>query len=323
MEVWHAMLNAAEQWYVYQHVTALQLLVAVALAVAFGALWLTAHWPPIFKHPWFWVLGVGSAFFTMGVYAFIHTPLQFYYSKLVHHFLDSKTVVDWIMLLGIPSVIISGLVEEGAKMVPMVLYWRKQHRRITPAMGLAIGAVVGAGFGIFDAFQIFASQFGSGWTTAALGSGFNGIAGFWIRFFTIGLHMALSAMVGYGLARGKGWQYFLVASGFHAVFLYGNYFYQQGYFGVVQLGVFVACVSIVMTAIVLVVRYRQRRDYPGEAAYDPVLYLEYEERYAAEEAAARAEMAETADTVVSGIEDDSVSPPEAPPAEPENEEKPD
>ncbi len=294
MEVWHQMLSAAQIWFLYHNVSGLELLVAAALAIAFGAVWLTAHWPPIFRYRWFWVLGVFSAFFTMAAFAFINTPLQFYYSKLVKHFLNAKTVSDWILLLGIPSVLFSGLVQEGAKMVGMVLYWRQEKRRITPAMGMALGAVVGVGFGIFNTFQIFSAQFGAGWTTAALSSGFNGIAGFWVAFFTIGLNTALSAMVGYGLARGKGWQYFLVAGGFHALFLYGHYFNAENYFDVVQLSVYIAVIAVILSAIVLLVRYRLRRDYPGDAAYDPVLYLEQEERYAEEAAAAMAEASSAA-----------------------------
>jgi RsiW-degrading membrane proteinase PrsW (M82 family) len=318
MDLWHQMLNEASAWFSYPNVSALQLLVAVGLAVAFGAVWLAAHWPPLFKRPWFWAVAVFSAFFTMAAFAFVHTPLQFYYDKLVNHFLNSATISDWLLLLGIPSVLIVGLVEEGAKMVPMLLYWWKDGRRITPAMGLAIGAVAGAAFGIFDAFQIFSSMFGGGWTTAAFSHGFTGIAGFWERFFTIGFHTAVSAMVGYGLARGKGWQYFLVAAGFHALFNYSAYFYAKQYFGLVQVETMLAVIAVIVTAVVLIVRYRLRRDFPGEAAYDPVLYLEYEERYAAEEAAAGAEAATTAATVESGIED-TVSPRDrpAPPAAPE------
>ena len=321
MEVWHQMLNEASAWFSYHNVTALQILVAVGLAVAFGAIWLTAHWPPVLKRRWWWAIGVASAFLAMAAYAFVRTPLQFYYDKLVNHFLNSTTISDWIMLLGIPSVIFSGLVQEGAKMVPMVVYWQKVGRRITPATGLAIGAVAGAAFGIFDAFQVFGTLFGSGWTTAAFGSGFNGIATFWERFFTIGFQTAASAMVGYGLARGKGWQYYLVAAGFHALFNYSYYFYAKQYLGLVQVETLLAVIAVAVTAVVLIVRYRLRRDFPGEVAYDPVLFLEYEERYEAEYQAAVAEAAGTANNVRSGLGEDTVSPPEGPSSGTEGEEK--
>ncbi len=312
MEVWHQMLNAAHIWFSYPNVTAIQLLVAVGLALAFGAVWLSAHWPPLFKYPWFWVLAVFSAFFTMAAFAFVRTPLQYYYDKLVNHFFTPATVSDWLMLLGIPAVLINGLVQEGAKMVPMVAWWWKEKRSITPAMGLAIGAVAGAAFGIFDAFQVFGSTFSSGWTTAAFSQGFTGIASFWERFFSIGFQTSISAMVGYGLARGKGWQYYLAAAGFHALFNYTSYIYNKQYLNLVQVETLIAFIAVVITAVVLIVRYRIRRDFPGEIAYDEVLYLEQEERYAAADAAARAEAATTAETVESGLED-TVSPPEETP----------
>ncbi len=325
MDVWHQMLNEATAWFSYPNATALQLLAAVGLAVVFGAVWLTAHWPPMLRRPWFWAVGVFSAFFTMAAFAFVRTPLQYYYDRLVNHFLSGATISDWLLLLGIPSVVIAGLVLEGAKMVPMLLYWQKEERRLTPAAGLALGAVAGAAFGIFDAFQIFSSLFGAGWTTAALSNGFPGFATFWERFFTIGFNTGVAAMVGYGLARGKGWQYLLVAAGFHALFNYTGYFYAKQYLGLTQVEVLLALIAVIITAVVLIVRYRLRRDFPGDAAYDPVLYLEYEERYAAEEAAAMAEAATTAETVVPGVGPDETTPPEAgeEPPESESEEKPD
>ena len=310
MEVWNEIVTELRTWFSYPDVTSLQMLVAVGLAVGFGAVWLAAHWPPLSRQRGLWVIGIASAFLTMGAFAFVRTPLQFYYDRLVNHFMTRAAIGDWLMLLGIPSIIISGLVLEGAKMVPMVIFWSKRDFRITPAMGLAIGAVAGAGFGIFDAFQTFGTVFSNGWTTAAFGQGFAGIIDFWLRFFSIGFQMAASAMVGYGLARGRGWQYWLVASGFHALFLYGAYFYAKGYFGLPALGVYVAFVAVILTAVVLIVRYRLRRDYPGEAAYDPDRYLDEAEEFAGQ--AVAMEQGEAGE-----------SSPEAPPAADTPEEKPD
>jgi RsiW-degrading membrane proteinase PrsW (M82 family) len=319
MDVWQQMVNAANSWFSYPDVTTLQMLAAVGLAVAFGAVWLAAHWPPLFKRPWLWAIGIVSAFLTMAAFAFVRTPVQIYYDKLVNHFLEPVAISDWLLLLGIPSVLISGLVQEGAKMVPMALYWWKEGRRITPAMGLAIGAAAGAFFGIFESFSVFGTMFSNGWTTAAFGHGFTGIAGFWERFFAIGFHTAVSAMIGYGLARGKGWQYFLVGSGFHALFNYPAYFYVKHYIGLAQVETIIAVIAVILTVVVLIVRYRLRRDFPDEAAYDADQYLEYEEEMAAA-AAAGVEAGGTDETA--SVDAGAVAPPEEPPA-PESEEKPD
>jgi RsiW-degrading membrane proteinase PrsW (M82 family) len=276
MDLWSQMTQALQSWFKYPNVSGTQLLIGFGIALAFGVVWLIAHWPPLFKRPWFWAIAVVSALVTMVAFAYVRTPLQFYYDKLVNHYLSPAAISDWLLLLGIPSVIISGLVQEGGKMVPMAFFWWKEDRRITPAMGLAIGAMAGAAFGIFEAFQVFGTMFGHGWTTAAFSEGFDGIAGFWERFFAVGFHTAISAMVGFGLARGKGWQYFLVAAGFHALFNYPAYFYAKQYLNLVQVEVIIAVIAVIITAVVLIVRYRLRRDFPGDIAYDADQFLEYE-----------------------------------------------
>ena len=313
MDLWQQMSNALTSWFSYPNVTALQLLAALGLAIAFGAIWLAAHWPPLFKRPWFWAIAVVSALLTAFAFAYVRTPLQYWYDQLVNRYMSPGAISDWLLLLGIPSIIISALVQEGAKMVPMIGFWWQEGRRITPAMGLAIGAMTGAAFGVFEAFQVFGSIFGSGWTTAAFGDGFTGIAGFWERFFAIGFHTAISAMVGFGLARGKGWQYFLVAAGFHALFNYPAYFYAKQYLNLVQVEVIIAVIAIILTAVVLIVRYRLRRDFPGEIAYDPDQFLEAEMEIDA------AEQAGAMETPVDEGKSSGDEP--APPADPE--EKPD
>ena len=47
-----------------------------------------------------------------------------------------------ILLFGIPQILLSGLVQEGAKLVPVVLYWRREGRSLDPKLGLAVGAVM-------------------------------------------------------------------------------------------------------------------------------------------------------------------------------------
>jgi RsiW-degrading membrane proteinase PrsW (M82 family) len=130
-----------------------------------------------------------------------------------------------------------------------------------PKLGLAIGAVGGAGFGIFEAVWVHNQVFMSGWTWQAVQTnGFLGIAGFWERFFTVGFHIAASALAGYGLAKGKGWQFYLIAAFLHGLLNYCVVFLQKGYLTVVQLEAYVAVMAVVVTAVVLWLRWRKTEE---------------------------------------------------------------
>jgi len=50
--------------------------VGIGLAVAFGAVWLAAYWPPLYKDAWLWAVLVASAFLTLAAVAFVQLPLQ-------------------------------------------------------------------------------------------------------------------------------------------------------------------------------------------------------------------------------------------------------
>ncbi|MCJ7605272.1 MAG: hypothetical protein MUO19_04465, partial [Dehalococcoidales bacterium] len=226
--LWDQVLAFGKSWFVYPNSDTVMILIAIGLAIVFGGIWLCAHWPPLFKKPWFWAVAVASAFLTVGAIVFIQSPLQYWVGQAMSYFWDDITINDWVLLAGIPSFLISGLVQEGAKMVPMVAWWWRSGKKITPRMGLAIGAIAGAAFGVFEGYRIFYSIFLSGWTPDYIPTyGFDGILGFWERFFAIGFHAAVSALVGYGLAKGKGWQYFLIGSVLHALFNYGVIFYYK------------------------------------------------------------------------------------------------
>ncbi|MCJ7605099.1 MAG: hypothetical protein MUO19_03585 [Dehalococcoidales bacterium] len=137
-------------------------------------------------------------------------------------------------------------------------------------MGLAIGAIAGAAFGAFEGFWVFSRIFGAGWTLDALGTdGFMAYAGFTERFFAIGFHAAVSALVGYGLAKGKGWQYFLIGSVLHALFNYGVIFYYKEWLSSVQVETLIAVFAVILTAVVLIIRWRKVKETPEEMTTIP------------------------------------------------------
>ena len=241
-----------KSFFVYPGLSLNYMLVGIALGIAFGAIWLSAHWPPLFKKPWFWAVAVVSAFLTVAAFSFIQVPLQTRLQDWLGNTLSSDTFMTWLLLLGIPLMLIAGLVQEGAKMIPIAFWWWRSGKKIDPKLGLAIGAIAGAGYGIFEAVWMHNQMFLSGWTTQAFQTdGFLAIAGFWEKFFTVGFHIAASALVGYGLAKGKGWKFYLIAAGLHALLNYCVIFFQKGYFSVVQLETYVAVITVAVWALLL------------------------------------------------------------------------
>jgi len=243
------------------------LTIAIGLAVAFGAVWLAGYRPPLFKKPWLWAVLVSSAFLTLAATSFIQIPLQVWAGQALGHFWSQEVLLQWILLAGIPQVLLSGLVQEGSKLVPVVVYWWRSGKNIDPKLGLVIGAVAGAGFAIFEAQWAHNLIFASGWTWAAMQTGgFWALAGFWERFFAVAAHTAFSALAGYGLAKGWGWQFYLIASVLHGLLNYSVVLLQAGLFTFVHLEIYVAVLAVLVTAWALWLRWRK-----GGAMADPAI----------------------------------------------------
>jgi RsiW-degrading membrane proteinase PrsW (M82 family) len=230
----------------------------IGLAIYFGAVWLTPYYPPLFKKARIWVVMVVSAFLALAAAAFVQIPLQSLAGQAIGSIWSQEYVMSRILLFGIPQILLSGLVQEGAKMVPLVWYWRGEGKRLDPKTGLAVGAAAGAAFGIFEAQWVHNTIFASVNVWEALqASGLLALTGFWERFFVVAAHTAFSALAGYGLARGKGWQFYLVASGLHALLNYGAVLLTAGVLTAVQLEIYVAVLGSVVTAWALWLRWRK------------------------------------------------------------------
>ncbi len=234
------------------------LAVAIGLAIAFGAVWLTCYWPQLIKKPWLWAVLVSSAFLTVVAVCFIQTPLQIWTGQALMHFWSQEVLMRWILLAAIPQILLTGLVQEGAKLVPVVVYWWRSGKNIDPKLGLVIGAVAGAGFAIFEAQWAHNQIFASGWTWEAVQTyGFWALAGFWERFFTVAAHIAFSALAGYGLARGWGWRFYLVASVLHGLLNYGAVLWQAELLTDIHVEIYIAVLAVLVTAWALWLRWRR------------------------------------------------------------------
>ena len=245
-------------WFIYPGLSWNLMLIGIGLAIVFGAVWLACYWPPLFQKHWLWAVLTGSAILSLVAVSFVQIPLQVLVGRALGHFWSQEILISWILLAGIPQILLSGLVQEGAKMVPMVVWWWRNNRNIDPRLGLAIGAVAGAGLGIFEAVWAHNQIFAAGWTWQALQTdGFIAVAGFWERFFAVGFHIAVSALAGYGLAKGWGWQFYLIASFLHALLNYSAVLLQKGLFTIVSLETYAAVVAVLLTAVVLLLRWHK------------------------------------------------------------------
>jgi RsiW-degrading membrane proteinase PrsW (M82 family) len=257
------MMDFLKSWFSYPGLEWYLILVSIGLAIAFGVIWLLGTKPPLIKKPGLWAVAITSAFLTMLAITFVQIPLRYYYGQLINSNLSQDTIVNMLLLVGIPLVLINGLVQEGAKMIPMVFWWWRSDKKIDPKMGLIIGAIAGAGYGIFAAVSVHNQVFMSGWTWGAISSNaWDGLLPFWDQFWMIALHIGVSALAGYGLAKGKGWQFYLLASVLHSLVSYLSILYNKGTLTYNQEEIFLAAIAALVMLAVLWLRWRKDREEP-------------------------------------------------------------
>jgi len=245
-------------WFIYPDILWTSLLLGIGLAVVFGAVWFTPYWTPILKKPWAWVVLTASAILSLVAVTFVQIPLQFWSGQALNHFWSQETLMRWLLLAGIPSILLSGLVQEGSKLVPVVIYWWRKGRNIDPQLGLAIGAVAGMGFGVFEAVWAHNIIFASGWSWVAVETGgLVALAPFWERFFTVAFHTASCALAGWGLAKGWGWQFYLLAAFLHGFLNYSVVALHLGLVTGIQLEIFFAVWAMLVTGGALWLRWRK------------------------------------------------------------------
>ena len=210
-------------------------LVGIVLAVVFGAVWLALYRPPLLRKPWLWAVLAGSAVLTpIAIFcADDSAMIPYWVWQAYTYFWSREVLTEWVLLINVPVLLLNGLVKEGAKLAPVAVYWWRAGRDMPPKLGLIIGAVAGAGYGILWAVWWHSALFSSGWTWQAAVQ----TAGTWGAclpfvepFVVVGFHTASCALAGYGLARGWGWQFYLLASSLHAVLSYCYLLHNVGLF---------------------------------------------------------------------------------------------
>jgi len=187
------------------------ILLAIAFGIVLGGIWLVLFWPPMFKKPWLWGVIIASAIFTWAAVAFVEIPLEIWSQEVGNHFWDPAKLqyIDLMLLVGIPQMLFVGIVEEAAKLVPVLFYWCGSKRSLTPKLGLIVGAVSGAGYGIFEAIYKININSVYHWNWSSAGIGQHGILS---SVFSIIFHTASTSLLGYGLTKHKAWLYFMIVA---------------------------------------------------------------------------------------------------------------
>jgi RsiW-degrading membrane proteinase PrsW (M82 family) len=232
------------------------ILISVALALVFGALWLFAYRPPLKNKSVLLAIAAASALVTWGAIAFVQVPLQTWSGQGLLHFWDILTISRWLLLAGIPTVLISGFVQEAAKLAPLLLVKSRSRGVFNANTGLVLGAIAGAGFGIFEAVWTLNSAFASGlsWQTFQI-EGLGALLPLADRLFAVGFHMAVSALAGYGLATGRGWRFYLLAATLHGAANYSTVLVQKGAMGTTAMEICLAGFAVLLCAVVLLLRW--------------------------------------------------------------------
>ena len=247
--------------FVYPGITAGQLLLGISLGIIFGAIWFTAYWTPILMIPRAWLILASGAFISWIAVSLIQIPLQLWAGQVLIYFLDQESLSRWILLAAIPQILFSGLVQEGAKLIPVIVYWWRNNMSVSPRMGLITGAVAGLGLGVFEAIWAHNRILSAGWSWELVRSeGLIMLAGFWERFFTVALHIAMSAIAGYGLAKGKGWKFYFLAAAIHSLANYGVVLIQAGIFTTIHVEIYAAVIAVLATWYALRLRWKGTTD---------------------------------------------------------------
>jgi len=230
------------------------------LALVFGAIWLACYRPPLLTRPWLWAVLTAGAILAPIAIAVTVFPLRAGISWVYGSFWSQETLAQWALLASLPSMYLFGLVREGFKLLPVVVYWWCNGRNIEPKLGLAAGAVSGAGFGILEAQWTLNYILASGWSWETVQmQGIVALGGFWESFFVLGTQVASCALVSWGLARGWGWQFYLLAAFVYFLPTYSYVLVSKELITGMQAEFLIAAWALIATGVALWLRERKSK----------------------------------------------------------------
>lgn len=227
----------------------------IGLALLFGVVWLACYRPPLVKKPWLWAVLAAGAVLAPVTLAILSYPLRYGVSLAYGKFWTAETINKWALLASLPSMYLFGMVREGFKLLPLVVVWWRKGWQITPGLGLATGAVCGAGFGILEAMWAHNYIFSTGWSWENVQlQGIGQLVGFWESFFLLGANLASTALVGWGIGRGRWWQLYLLSAVVYLVVNYNYVLVRKEIVSATQAEFIIAASVLLVTGIVLWLR---------------------------------------------------------------------
>jgi hypothetical protein len=221
------------------------------LAALLGLFWLT-----ILGRPGWWrwaavwlAILLGAALFAPTI-AWVQVPLQGLTGAALVAAFGPASLSANLLIAAIPQVLESGIVQEAAKLLALLLLYfplRQRGRRL-----LALGAAVGVAFGAFEAAWVFGVVFSAGWTLATPQlAGPQAYLPFVERFFTVGFHGATGVLLAYGLLRGRPVLMYVAAALLHGLANYGVVLAQVRLLDAIGVEVYVAVFSSLCLALAL------------------------------------------------------------------------
>lgn len=233
----------------------------ITIALLFAAIWLAPFYNSIIKRTYAWVIFLCSAILTTFAIAFIQDPLQILTGDVCYKYFQKYNPTIIIFLIPVFTNLIAGVVQETAKLLPVLLYWRSMQRALSPAEMLFLGVMGGVGFGFFEAQWVANRVISSGWNLDLIRSeGISAAAGFIERFFSVGCHTAWTAIAAYGLTRRKWYLYFLIVVFAHALADYDASLYSLGVFDLLDAEIAIAINCCLSVAFAIELRIRAKRD---------------------------------------------------------------
>jgi uncharacterized membrane protein YhfC len=230
---------------------------SAVLALLFVAPWLALLAGRRLGRPWLWVIvSLGALLFPVSI-AWIQVPIQQGLNKLWVSRFPVPTIERFLLLFGLPSIVVAGLVQEVVKFGIGIAGLYLIGERRTPRAGLAMGAAAGAGYGGMEAFWVFNQIFAAGFTLGTIQlAGMAALTGFIERFFAVMFHIGVASVATYGYASGRPWRFLLIAIGLHSLADYTAVLLQAGVLGVTGVEIIVAIIAVATISAAWWIRVR-------------------------------------------------------------------
>jgi len=229
----------------------------IGIALLFGLLWLAPMAPPLRQWKRLLIMLVGGALLFAPSIAWVQVPLQKQVGNLLTTFFAPSLIQGYLPIFAIPQGLLSGLVQEGAKLAPVIIYLRLYPHRTRAKTALIMGATAGMAYGTVEAQWVLNQVFALGWSWQTVQLGWEALLPFWERLFTVAFHIATAAIAAWGLAKGRGWRFYLLVSLAHFAANYPIVFLQAGYVSIQQVEAYIALLGSGTMGVALWLRWRR------------------------------------------------------------------